>query len=189
MRPSLAGMKALWTMLVAGALLIAPAAAGHDDPRLDELFAALAQASSPHMAEPIEAEIWAIWSQTPSPTSALLLDRSTTIAEAGDLDAAMKLLNALVALDPGFAEAWNTRANLKVMRDDYAAALKDIERTLALEPRHFAALAGLGQILLSSGDETAALKAFDAALKINPTLTEVKTQADRLRRKVDGEPI
>ena len=75
------------------------------------------------------------------------------------------------------------------MREETDEAVKDIEHALALEPRHFAALAGLGQIMVGLGNDKAALAAFDAALRINPSLGEIRTQAEALRRKVSGQRI
>lgn len=175
--------------MIALAALSPVALADQHDPRLDELFKALGETRDERTAEPIEQEIWRIWNEAKSPTTALLLDRSSTVAEAGDLDTSLTLLDTLVALDPNFAEGWATRATLRVMREEPNEAIKDIERALALEPRHFAALAGLGQIMVMLGNDKAALKAFDAALRINPSLGEVRMQAESLRRKVGGQKI
>jgi len=182
-------MKRLAVMLIAAAALAPLARADQTDSRLDELFKALAETKDERTAEPIEQEIWRIWNEAKSPTTSVLLDRSSTVAEAGDLDTSLTLLDTLIALDPSFAEGWATRATLRVMREEPNEAIKDIEHALALEPRHFAALAGLGQIMVALGNDKAALKAFDAALAINPSLGEVRTQAEALRRKVGGQKI
>lgn len=176
-------------LLLAACALAPVAAADQKDPRLDELFKALSETRSEQAAAPIEEEIWRIWNEAKSPTTALLLDRSSSVAEAGDLDTALTLLDTLIALDPDFAEGWATRATLRVMREETDEAVKDIEHALALEPRHFAALAGLGQIMVGLGNDKAALAAFDAALRINPSLGEIRTQAEALRRKVSGQRI
>ncbi|MCC6917678.1 MAG: hypothetical protein IT548_00655 [Alphaproteobacteria bacterium] len=176
-------------LLLAACAVVPPALADQKDPRLDELFKALSETKSERAATPIEEEIWRIWNEAKSPTTALLLDRSSSVAEAGDLDTALTLLDTLIALDPDFAEGWATRATLRVMREETDAAIKDIEHALALEPRHFAALAGLGQIMMGLGNAKAALAAFDAALKINPSLGEIRTQAETLRRKIAGQRI
>jgi tetratricopeptide (TPR) repeat protein len=182
-------MVRLLAFLICLPMLAPFASADQTDGRLDELFKALAAAKDERTAEPIEQEIWRIWNEAQSPTTSLLLDRSSSVAEAGDLDTSLVLLDTLVALDPDFAEGWATRATLRVMREEPNEAIKDIERALALEPRHFAALAGLGQIMVMLGNDKAALKAFDAALAINPSLTEIRHQAEGLRRKVGGQKI
>ena len=186
-------MRTVRLILAAAALALtpalSPACADQTDPRLNELFDALALATTEQAATPIEEQIWSIWQESDSPTAELLYVRSSLSAEAGQLDVAQQLLDTLIQIRPDFAEGWNMRATLHVMRDDYPAAIKDIEKTLALEPRHFAALSGLGQILMSRGEDKAALNAFDQALKINPSLASIKTQAETLRRKLQGQPI
>lgn len=170
-------------------LLIASARADQTDKRLDDLFAALAKADKPEIAAPIEQEIWTIWIETDSPTTELLYARGAGMIEAGDLDLAKQLLDTVVLLDPDYAEGWNMRATLHALRDEYPAAIADTQKTLELEPRNFVALAGLGQLLEGMGDDKGALKAYEAALKINPSMEQVKQQAKILRRKIDGDRI
>lgn len=176
-------------LALAFALAVTPAYADQADKRLDELFAALAKAQKPELAEPIELEIWKIWLETDSPTTELLYARSAGMIEAGDLDLAKQLLDTVVLLDPGFAEGWNLRATLNALREDYPAAIADTQRALELEPRQFMALAGLGGLLEGLGDDKGALAAYDAALKINPSMADARQQAKTLRRKVDGDRI
>ncbi len=176
-------------LAAAFALALLPAHADQKDKRLDELFAALAKAQKPEIAEPITTEIWKIWIETDSPTTELLYERSAGMIEAGDLDLAKQLLDTVVLLDPDFAEGWNLRATLNALREDYPAAIADTQRALELEPRQFMALVGLGGLLEGLGDDKGALAAYDAALKINPSMEDAQKQAKTLRRKIDGDRI
>ena len=176
-------------LAAAFALSLAPAHADQTDKRLDELFAALAKATKPEIAEPIETEIWKIWIETDSPTTELLYTRGAGMVEAGDLDLALELLDTVVPLNPGYAEGWNMRATIHAMRDEYPAAIADTRKALELEPRQFMALQGLGDLLSALGDDKGALKAYEAALAINPSMEQAKRQADTLRRKIDGDRI
>jgi len=54
---------------------------------------------------------------------------------------------AVVKLRPDYVEAWNRRATLFYLKNDYAHSLEDIREVLIREPRHFGALAGLGMIM------------------------------------------
>ena len=63
-------------------------------------------------------------------------------------------------LRPDYVEAWNRRATLYYLRNDYVHSLEDIQQVLIREPRHFGALAGLGMIMQDIGDEKRALEAF-----------------------------
>lgn len=176
-------------LLIAAAVALWPTQAAQDDPRLDQLFHALGEAKSAEIAAPIEAEIWKVWAESKSPSTDLLYQRGAVVVDAGNLDLALQLLTAVTQLDPTFAEGWNMRATVHVMREEYQAAIEDIERTLALEPRHFGALAGLGRIMETLDNDRAALQAYEAALKIDPGLEEIKRQAEILHRKLDGQRI
>jgi tetratricopeptide (TPR) repeat protein len=114
---------------------------------LDFLFGALKAAPDDASAKHVEARIWAIWLQTPSDTAALLMARAKAAMDAQQADIALKLLDAIVKLRPDYVEAWNRRATLYYLKNDYAHSIADIQQVLAREPRHFGALAGLGMIM------------------------------------------
>jgi tetratricopeptide (TPR) repeat protein len=95
----------------------------------------------------------------------------------------------VVKLRPDYIEAWNRRATLYYLRNDYAHSLEDIEQVLIREPRHFGALAGLGMIMQDIGDEKRALDAFRKALAINPHLEKVPDLVKSLTEKVEGRDI
>ena len=156
---------------------------------LDFLFGALKAAPDDASAKHVEARIWAIWLQTPSDTAALLMSRAKAAMDAQQIDVAQKLLDALVKLRPDYIEAWNRRATLYYLRNDYAHSLQDIQQVLVREPRHFGALAGLGMIMQDLGDERRALDAFRKALAINPHLEKVPELVKMLTEKVEGRDI
>src|SRR6201989_3102306 len=137
---------------------------------LDFLFGALKAAPDEASAKHVEARIWAIWMQTPSDTAALLMVRAKAAMDAQQMDVALKLLDATIKLRPDYVEAWNRRATLYYVKNDYAHSLADIQQVLIREPRHFGALAGLGMIMQDIGDDKRALDAFRQALAINPYL-------------------
>src|SRR5580700_5432246 len=71
--------------------------AGADKTRgLDFLFGALKAAPDEASAKHVEARIWAIWLQTPSDTTALLMTRAKAAIDAQNIDVAIKLLDAVV---------------------------------------------------------------------------------------------
>jgi tetratricopeptide (TPR) repeat protein len=156
---------------------------------LDFLFGALKAAPDEVSAKHVEARIWALWLQTPSDTAALLMMRAKAAMDAQQMDIALKLLDAVVKLRPDYVEAWNRRATLHYLRNDYAHSLGDIEQVLVREPRHFGALAGLGMIMQDLGDEKRALDAFRKALAINPYLEKVPELVKTLSEKVEGRDI
>jgi tetratricopeptide (TPR) repeat protein len=101
----------------------------------------------------------------------------------------LKLLDSLVRLKPDYIEAWNRRATLYYLKNDYERSLQDIQQVLSREPRHFGALAGLGMIMQDLGDEKRALEAFRKALAINPYLEKVPDMVKSLTEKVEGRDI
>lgn len=156
---------------------------------LDFLFGALKAAPDEDSAKHVEARIWAIWLQTPSDTAALLMMRAKAAMDAQQADVALKLLDAIIKLRPDYIEAWNRRATLYYLRNDYMHSLADIEQVLIREPRHFGALAGLGMIMQDLGDDKRALDAFRKALAINPHLEKVPELVKTLSEKVEGRDI
>jgi tetratricopeptide (TPR) repeat protein len=156
---------------------------------LDFLFGALKAAPDEASAKHVEARIWAIWLHTPSDTAALLMMRAKVAMDAHQFDVALKLLDAIVKLRPDYTEAWNRRATLYYLKNDYMRSLADIEQVLIREPRHFGALAGLGMIMQDLGDDKRALDAFRKALAINPHLEKVPELVKQLSEKVEGRDI
>jgi tetratricopeptide (TPR) repeat protein len=140
---------------------------------LDFLFGALKVAPDEASAKHVEARIWALWMQTPSDTTALLMMRAKAAMDAQQMD----------------VEGWNRRATLYYLQNDYAHSLEDIEQVLVREPRHFGALAGLGMIMQDLGDEKRALDAFRKALALNPHLDKVPELVKTLTEKVEGRDI
>jgi tetratricopeptide (TPR) repeat protein len=156
---------------------------------LDFLFGALKAAPDDASAKHVEARIWAIWMHTPSDTAALLMARAKAAIDAQQVDIAMKLLDAVIKLRPDYTEAWNRRATLYYLQNDYTRSLADIQQVLSREPRHFGALAGLGMIMQDLGDEKRALEAFRKALAVNPHLERVPELVKQLSEKVEGRDI
>jgi tetratricopeptide (TPR) repeat protein len=156
---------------------------------LDFLFGALKAAPDEVSAKHVEARIWALWLQTPSDTAALLMVRAKAAMDAQQTDLALKLLDAIVKMRPDYVEAWNRRATIYYLQNNYARSLADIEQVLVREPRHFGALAGLGMIMQDIGDEKRALDAFRKALAVNPHLEKVPELVKTLTEKVEGRDI
>lgn len=156
------------------------------NPQLEQLYTELSASQSAESAAQTEERIWAIWSQSGSPTVDVLLDRASAAETAGEVDLAMSFLDQASALAPNFAEPWNRRASIAYRAHDYPGAIASIQETLKREPRHFGALAGLGLIYEELGQERAALEAYRAALAVHPYYDVAKRGAARLEPRVDG---
>jgi tetratricopeptide (TPR) repeat protein len=156
---------------------------------LDFLFEALKIAPDEATAKEIEQRIWALWFVSPSDTANLLMSRVRVAVEAKDIDLALKLLNALIKIRPDYVEAWNRRATIYFMKNDYGKSLADIREVLKREPRHFGALTGLGVILQEIGDDKHALEVFRRAVEIYPRIEKIPDLVKTLEEKVEGRDI
>jgi tetratricopeptide (TPR) repeat protein len=156
---------------------------------LDTLFAALKIAPDEESAKAIEQRIWALWMNPGSDTCSLLMTRVKVATDAKDYDLALKLLNAIVEIKPDYVEAWNRRATIYYLKNDFGHAIADIREVLAREPRHFGALSGLGMMLQELGDDKDALTAYREALAVDPHLEHIPDVVKTLAEKVEGREI
>ncbi len=160
--------------------------ADQTDPKLDELFVQLREATNPRIAKRTEREIWSIWHETPDDTALEIMRNARTALDSGDFDSAISLLDKLVEYAPDFAEAWNQRAIVLYFAEDYSGSLRDIEETLKLEPRHFGAMSGRGQVYLHLDELELALQAFESALDRNPWMDNIRGQMQMIRARINS---
>jgi tetratricopeptide (TPR) repeat protein len=158
-------------------------------PTMDDLFARLAAAKDADEAKGVSGIIERRWMRSGSDTADLLLSRALEALEADDQPLAIELLDRVIGLQPGWAEAWNKRATVFFMMGDYTRSMSDLREVLTLEPRHFSALAGMGAIFSATGDEKHAYQAYKKALGINPWLEEVKQAVDKMAPEYEGRDI
>ena len=156
---------------------------------LDFLFDALKIAPDEGTAKQIEQRIWALWFISPSDTANLLMTRVRTAVEQKDTDLALELLDKIITIKPDYVEAWNRRATIYFMKNDYGKSLADIREVLKREPRHFGALSGLGLILQEMGDNRRALDVYRRTLELHPKIERIPDLVKTLREKVEGRDI
>lgn len=149
-------------------LLSLPVRGDQNDPRLDSLFEALAETTSPEFLAEIENRIWSLWYQHPDPEAQAMLTAGERLMNAGYYGDALRVFSTLIDQQPDFAEAWNRRATLHYLTGDLPASIADVNRTLALEPRHFGALSGSGLVYLQQENLTKAREAFEKLLMVHP---------------------
>jgi tetratricopeptide (TPR) repeat protein len=164
---------------------------GHGDAssNLNTLFDALKIAPDEASAKAIEERIWTVWMVSGSDTCNLLMTRVKAASDDKNYDLAIKLLSAIVTIKPDYVEAWNQRATIYFLKEDFGHSLADLRQVLAREPRHFGALSGLGLILQEIGDDKHALEAYRKALAIDPHLEHIPDVVKTLTEKVEGRDI
>jgi predicted TPR repeat methyltransferase len=163
--------------------------ADQTDPRLDALFAALAEATDPVDAVVIEGAIWEIWSRSGNPAVDRVFERGLDALEQRDLEGAAHAFDEVTHLAPRFAEGWNKLATVRYLLGEPDKSAAAIARALELEPRHFGALSGLGLVEESRGNDRAALDAVRRGLRIYPAEPSMRAFEQELRLRVEGEPI
>lgn len=184
-------MKRVMAWMAAAATLnfVVPTLGGQNDPRLADLFDALSVAESTESAAPIEAQIWALWTNSGKSGIDRLMAIGISAMAAKSYPDALAAFDEIIERKPDFAEGWNKRATVHYLMGAYQRSTEDIEHVLALEPRHFGALSGLGLIALAIGDPEQALEAFETALLIHPHMAGADTHIRALRDKLRGRGI
>jgi tetratricopeptide (TPR) repeat protein len=167
----------------------APAPPQLSDLTLDELFAELPKKAGSRAGRRIEQEILARFNKSGSDTADLLVSWATKSMEDKNYPLALDILDQAIMLKPDFAEAWNKRATVYYLIDDYSASIADIRQTLALEPRHFGALSGLGMIFQAMDRDEEAVEVFRRVLEINPQLDKIKESLERLEKELAQNAI
>jgi len=135
---------------------------------LEDAFARLKAADSAEAASAAEAEVWALWNIGPDTGATIVLAQAAAALRSGDLNKAHVMLDALLAKQPDFMEAWNQRAFAKFLKGDLYASLADIDQVLKREPRHFGALAGRARIEARLGRMPDARRTMGEVGKVHP---------------------
>ncbi len=157
--------------------------------KLDELFARLAATKDADEAAGIVAAIDRLNLRSGSDTGDLLMARAMATMEGGNYPVSLALLDAIVGLQPEWAEGWNKRATARYLAGDAKGAMADIARTLARDPRHLGALAGMGMILEDAGRREDALRAYERALSIAPQWRPMNEAAARVKAALAGQAL
>lgn len=113
-------------------------------------------------------ELWQIWFQQKGVYGWEILQRSQVLLQAGELTEAEAVLTELIHDQPDFAEAWNRRAVIYYITQQYKKSLADCEMVIKLNCVHFGALHGKGLCHAAMGNYSAAIQAFRRALEIQP---------------------
>jgi tetratricopeptide (TPR) repeat protein len=168
-----------------------PSAATAPSPseKLDELFACLAASRDADESAGIVAAIDRIHLRSGSDTGDLLMARAVATMESGNYPVALALLDAIVGLQPEWAEGWNKRATARYFVGDAKGAMADIAKTLERDPRHLGALAGMGMILEDSGLRAEALRVYERALAIAPQWRPMNEAVARVKAALAGQAL
>ena len=88
--------------------------------------------------------------------------------DAGDLDTAAEILDAVTTLLPNEARAYFLLGNVHNQANRFAEAVDAYQSVLNLEPESSSALTNMGVVYYKLGDLETAIKQFGAALELEP---------------------
>ena len=168
---SLFVLKLTLTVLLSIVLGMSSSMSQSSEP-LQKLFENLKKSKSEEVAKSIEEKIWQQWFIGPDNSATRLLSKAMKRRRAYDFDGALNSLNRLIEHYPDWAEAWNQRAFIYYLKQQFDKSLQDADKALELEPNHFGALAGKAIILIYQGRAELAQQALKQAVKIHPFLKE-----------------
>ena len=135
-----------------------------------------------------EHALWSIWFRSGSPEANLELCKGSRLVGYRKLPAALECFDRAVALDREFAEAYNQRAIVRYLREDFEGSISDCRKAIRLMPCHFGAWAGMGHCFLHLCQMDQALRAYERAMVINPQMSGVRQTIDEIRARL-GLPL
>lgn len=115
------------------------------------------------------------------PALASGIQRGWQFLQGGDLRNAEREFTAALKAAPKSAPAETALAYVEMAGDDADRAVPRFDRALAADAGYLPALVGRGQALMALRREGDALASFEAALKIDPSLTDLQARVDVLR--------
>jgi len=187
-------MKNFISILILGLFFFNGANAENRKVELDKLFAQLKNTKNLPAAQIVENKIQEIWSVHPSDDRrgfrlTELLRQGSVLINRGELNKAYNLFSKIIEVEPDWAEAWNKRATVLYLMNEYHSSLADIKITLALEPRHFGALSGQALNYIELQQYEKAIQSYKAAQKIYPVLDSAKKMIPELQDLIGDQPV
>jgi len=187
-------MKKFISILILSFLFFSNVNAEDRKSELDKLFAELKNTKNLSSAQIVENKIQKIWSIHPSDDRrgfrlTELLNQGSVLINRRELSKAYDLFTKIIATEPNWSEAWNKRATVLYLMNQYQSSLDDIKITLALEPRHFGALSGQALNYIELKEYEKAIQSYKIAQKIYPLLDSAKKMIPELKKLINDQAI
>ncbi|QDU55770.1 tetratricopeptide repeat protein [Aeoliella mucimassa] len=128
-----------------------------------------------------------IWCRVGSREQRLTLRTIIRLNQTKNYERAIDLSTELIHESPWIAEAWCQRGTAYYHLGQYDAAIRDSHQALEINPYHFTSAAGMGQCYMLLDNPVSALEAFRRALRLNPSMEEVRAQVIQLQKTIKGE--
>jgi len=134
-----------------------------------------------------ENGIGRLWIRIGSPSQQRHLVAISEHLEEQEHDRAAQLATALVVDAPWIAQGWYYRGKAFFQMGQYDAAIQDCHQALEINAYHFLAASAMGQAYQLQDNPVAALESFRRALRLNPSMEEVRAQVIHLQRTLKGK--
>lgn len=108
--------------------------------------------------------------------------------QAGDLDGALRAIDALQKKQPDKPVAYQLRGRIALLRNDEKAAVAQFEKALSLDPKFFPAVASLAAIDLRAGRGEAGVKRLEALLAADPKNARVLLALAEAQARTGAKP-
>jgi len=128
-----------------------------------------------------------LWMRIGTPSQRRHLVAISKHLEEQEHDRAAQLSTALVEDAPWIAQGWYFRGKAFFQMEQYEAATQDCHQALEINAYHFLAASVMGQAFQLRDNPVAALEAFRRALRLNPSMEEVRAQVIHLQRTLKGK--
>ena len=186
-------MKNILKIVILSLFFFSNVYAEEREKELNNLFKQLKNSKAIEAIE-IENKIWKIWSIHPSDDRrgfrlTELLTQGSRLINAGELSKAYDVFTKIIVVEPDWAEAWNKRATVLYLMNQYQPSLADIKITLTLEPRHFGALSGQALNYIELNLYEKAIKSYKDAQKIYPTMGSAKKMIPQLQELIKDQSV
>ena len=118
--------------------------------------------------------MWAIWLQSGNDAIDALMVEGIRLMDRQRYPEAVEVFSRMIGNLPSFPEAYNKRATVYYLMQEFEQSIADIHKTLELNPVHFGALSGMGLCYLGLNEPRQALAWFERAVAINPNLDTIQ---------------
>ena len=113
-----------------------------------------------------------------------LSNMAVELAESGQYDEALALVNKGIRLDANNANAWYNKGIILFKMCRYQDALNSFAQAADIDPEFTEAWFNKGMALMCSGKYLEAIRAFNKVLKIHPHDERARDQLDLAQRKI-----
>lgn len=131
--------------------------------------------------------IWRLWGRSGDAAIDKLYQQGMGLMQSGNLPKAVAVFSDIISQRPAFAEAWNKRATVYFMLEQYELSMNDCDEVLKRVPNHFGALAGYAQMLAERDQPERALELLERSYRINPNSGNADQVIDGLRRQIEAK--